>query len=72
MSNVYAYNELTGLTALVPEEHVDHPILGVNLRRVRNGKQRGRMTDIIAPEDAPATSKHRVTNVDTPDKDKEA
>ena len=71
MTNEYAYNELTGVTAEVPSEHIDHPILGANLRRVRNGKRRGRMTDIISPEDAPATSKRRVTNVATPDKDKE-
>ena len=73
MTTEYAYNELTGVTAQVPSEHIDHPILGANLRRVRNGKRRGRMTDIIPKdtEDAPATSKRRVTNVATPDKDKE-
>lgn len=86
MTTVYAYHELSKQTVAVPQEHVDHPILGKHLTVVRSGKSRGRLSDIVADndtehtteiavidgkEDAPATSARRVTNVVTPDKDKE-
>lgn len=72
MDTVLAYNENTRLTEQVPRNHFDHPILGAHLRQVRSGegKKRGRLGEIVK-EDAPATSATRVTNVATPDKDKE-
>lgn len=50
---IYAQNMLTGVIALVPEHYLTHPNLGVNLKEVRNGKTRGRLSEIIKP-DAPA------------------
>lgn len=47
MDTVYAYNEVSGVVAQVPERFLTHPILGANLRQVRNGKTRGRLSEIV-------------------------
>jgi len=70
MDTVLAYNEVSEVTKRVPRNHFDHPILGAHLREVRSPKKRSRLSEIVT-EDAPATSTARVTNVATPDKDKE-
>lgn len=70
MDTVLVYNELTGVSGEVSRDHFEHPILGAHLREVRSDKRRGRLSEIVK-EDAPATSANRVTNVVTPDKDKE-
>lgn len=74
MTNVYAYNELTKRTALVPAHHVSHPILGASLREVRSSKRRGRLSEIVAdekPKKATERSETRLTNTAAPDKDKD-
>lgn len=63
MSTVFAYNEITGLVAKVPERFLAHPVLGKHLREVRNGKARVRLSEIIQTE-APA-------EVDTKDEEVE-
>lgn len=71
MTQVFAYNELTRLTGQVPENHLKHPILGANLREVRSGKRRGRMSEIVT--DAPAENRrekrtnNRMTDTVAPD-----
>lgn len=50
---VFAYNEISGVVADVPERHLAHPILGANLREVKSGKTRGRLSEIVK-SDAPA------------------
>lgn len=50
---VFAYNEISGVVASVPERYLTHPVLGKNLREVRSGKARGRLSEIIK-SDAPA------------------
>lgn len=47
MSNVFAINEISGVVALVPKRFLTHPVLGKNLREVRSGKTRGRLSEII-------------------------
>lgn len=69
MKNVHAKHRISGLVATVPEDQLDHPVLGANLERVRSPKKRGRLSDIV--KDVDSASAHRVTNVATPDKDKE-
>ena len=44
---VYAYNEISDVVRAVPRNHLNHPILGANMREVRNGKARGRLSEII-------------------------
>ena len=39
-NQVYAVNDLNGVVALVPRHYLSHPVLGANLREVRNGKTR--------------------------------
>lgn len=51
--SVFAYNEISGVVALVPERYLTHPVLGLNLREVSSGKTRGRLSEIIKT-DAPA------------------
>lgn len=63
MSTVFAYNEITGKVAQVPARYLNHPTLGKNIREVRNGKTRGRLSEIIQTE-APA-------EVDTKDEEVE-
>lgn len=70
MTNVYAYNERTGKTVLVPAHHVSHPNLGADLREVRSPKRRARMSEIVADEGKP-TRTTRLTDTVTPDKDKD-
>lgn len=43
---VYAKNEANGVVALVPAHYLDHPILGATLVRVRNGKNRVRLSEL--------------------------
>jgi len=50
---VYAQNEANGVVALVPEHYLSHPNLGKNLKRVRNGKVRGRLSEIVKPSPEP-------------------
>ncbi|QDH92196.1 hypothetical protein SEA_PHILLYPHILLY_45 [Microbacterium phage PhillyPhilly] len=75
MDNVYARNRISGVVAAVPENHLDHPILGKNLDEVRSGKKRGRISEIVT--DSPESKKDssgsatRTTNVAVPDKDKD-
>lgn len=75
MKTVYAKNSLTGLVDLVPEDHLNHPILGANLSPVRNDKRRGRLADIVEDpkpnQDGPQSSATRLTEPASPDKDKE-
>lgn len=70
MDTVLAFDEVSRRTALVPRDHFDHPILGANMREVDSDKKRGRLSEIV--KDAVGeSSANRVTNVVTPDKDKE-
>lgn len=75
MNTVYARDRISGVVGAVPENHLNHPILGKNLEKVRNGKQRGRISEIVT--DSPESKKDssgsatRTTNVAVPDKDKE-
>lgn len=48
---VYAQNQISGVVALVPARYLSHPVLGANLREVRNGKVRGRLSEIIKPDE---------------------
>lgn len=68
MKNVHVINRISRVTGVVPENHLNHPVLGADLEEVRNGKQRGRLSEIIKDSPQSAT---RVTNAVTPDKDKE-
>lgn len=68
MKNVHVINRVSGVLGVVPENHLNHPVLGAGLEEVRNGKQRGRMSEIVKDPRGSAT---RVTNVVAPDKDKE-
>ena len=68
MKTVHAYNRLTGVVAVVPEDHVNHPVLGKNLEVRRNGKPVSRLGEIAKD---PAGSATRVTNVAPADKDKD-
>lgn len=68
MKNVHVINRISRVTGVVPENHLNHPVLGANLEVVRNGKQRGRLSEIV--KDSPESPK-RVTNVVAPDKDKD-
>lgn len=68
MKNVHVINRISGAVGVVPENHLNHPVLGADLEEVRNGKKRARLSEIIT--DSPESPK-RVTNVATPDKDKE-
>lgn len=52
---VYAYNELTQVVAAVPAHYLTHPVLGANLRQVSSGKTRGRLSEIVAKDEAPET-----------------
>ena len=72
---VYAVNDINGVVSLVPEDYLEHPILGATLRQVRNGKNRVRLSETsgdatdedATDEDAtPATDEQ-----DTAEKDKE-
>lgn len=69
MKNVHVQNRISGVVGVVPENHLSHPVLGANLVEVRNGKTRGRLSEIV--KDSPSETATRVTNVATPDKDKE-
>lgn len=53
-NEVYALNEVSGVVALVPVEYLTHPIFGPNLKPVRNGKTRKRLSEIVR-EDTPET-----------------
>lgn len=68
MKNVHVINRISGAIGVVPENHLNHPVLGADLEEVRNGKQRGRLSEIVKDSSESAT---RVTNVATPDKDKD-
>lgn len=68
MKNVHVINRISRVTGVVPENHLNHPVLGADLEEVRNGKNRGRLSEII--KDSEESAK-RVTNVATPDKDKD-
>lgn len=70
MTNVYAYNERTGKTVLVPAHHVSHPNLGADLREVRSPKRRARLSEIVADE-KPTRKTARLTDTVTPDNDKD-
>lgn len=70
MDTVLAYNEVSRVTARVPRDHFEHPILGASMREVGNAKKRGRLSDIVKDAEG-ESSAARVTNVATPDKDKE-
>lgn len=64
---VYAKNLISKQVDLVPESYLTHPTFGPNLELVRNGKVRGRLSEIIdsdpvdpdeqAPAKAPETKK---------------
>lgn len=67
MSTVFAFNEITGKVAEVPARFLTHPVLGKNIREVRNGKTRGRLSEIIQTE-APAevdTEDEEVSDLDS-------
>lgn len=68
MKNVHVFNRVSRVTGVVPENHLNHPVLGANLEQVRNGKKRERLSEIVKDSEGSAT---RVTNVATPDKDKD-
>lgn len=68
MKNVHVINRISGAVGVVPKDHLDHPVLGADLEEVPNGKRRGRISEIVKDSEESA---HRVTNVATPDKDKE-
>ena len=55
MSTVFAFNEVSGVVASVPARYLSHPVLGQNLREVRSGKHRARLSEIVRDE-APAKS----------------
>lgn len=65
---MHVINRVSRVTGVVPKDHLDHPVLGADLEEVRNGKQRGRLSEIVKDSSESAT---RVTNVATPDKDKD-
>lgn len=69
MKTAFAHNSLTQRVVEVPLDHLTHPVLGKNLSQVRNGKPRARVSEIV--KDSKKGSTRRVTNVATPDKDKE-
>lgn len=75
MKTVYAANDLNDVVELVPEDHLNHPVLGAHLHEVRNGKRRGRLADIVEDpkpnQDGPQSSATRLTEPVSPDKDKE-
>jgi len=63
---VYAHNVLTDVVRLVPAHYLTHPTLGANLRAVRNGKKRGRLSEIIQDEpDSTSESLASFEDVDT-------
>lgn len=68
MKNVNVIDRVSRVTGVVPENHLNHPVLGANLEVVRNGKQRGRLSEIIKDSDESAT---RMTDTVTLDKDKD-
>lgn len=67
MDTVLAFNERSRVTALVPRDHLDHPILGADMREVDSAKKRGRLSEIVKDAEG-ESSAARVTNVATPDK----
>ena len=69
MKTAYAQNDITGIVCLVPVDHLTHPVLGKHLTEVRGSKPRARLSEIV--KDPAKGSARRVTNVVTPDKDKE-
>lgn len=71
MSNVYAYNERTGMTVVVPSHHVSHPILGADLREVRSPKRRARLSEIVEGDKPSSRKQTRLTDTVTPDNDKD-
>ena len=71
MTFVNAYNERTGLTVLVPEDHVTHPVFGLDLREVRSPKRRARLSEIVKDNADSEESAERLTDTAAPDKDKE-
>ena len=76
---VYAYNDLSGVVGLVPAHYLEHPILGANLTLVRNGKTRGRLSEIIDAsvdetedtEEAPGPPTEPIDTFDEPEDEKE-
>lgn len=68
MKNVHVINRISGVVGVVPDNHLNHPVLGASLEEVRNGKRRGRLSEIVKDSDESAT---RMTDTVVPDKDKE-
>lgn len=68
MKNVHVINRISGVVGVVPENHLNHPVLGASLDEIRNGKQRGRLSEIIKDSKG---STHRMTDTVVPDKDKD-
>lgn len=69
MSTVFAFNEISGVVASVPARYLDHPVLGKNLREVRTGKKRVRLSEIVRDE-APAESETEEAEVEEKSKAK--
>lgn len=76
---VYAYNSLSDVVGLVPAHYLEHPILGANLTLVRNGKTRGRLSEIVGTspaetedtEEAPGPPTEPIDTIDEPDDEEE-
>ena len=69
MKTACAVNRLTNQVVSVPRDHLNHVGLGKNLDEVRSPKPRARLSEIV--KDSPKDSARRVTNVATPDKNKD-
>lgn len=62
---VYAHNILTDVVRPVPAHYLTHPILGANLRPVRNGKTRGRLSEIVGTDEKPEETEEAPTGPPT-------